>query len=185
MVQCVGSDESLFICLEWKKKNKQETAETAERKLTERIILLLVQRKNSTSKTCVLKTVLSFTGAATNSNRCLRWRQCTGCRWNIHCICLCPKYHSASLILFPQQTTVPPSEILVIIMMCRFFFVWKKSRNLSIQSGIYSIFTQLTGHVRQGGEERLEATSEPFHALMQVGQCFEVTDVTQDLILRD
>lgn len=43
----------------------------------------------------------------------------------------------------------------------------------------------LTGGMGQVGEERLEATGKPLHALMKVGQSLQVTDVTQDLILGD
>lgn len=43
----------------------------------------------------------------------------------------------------------------------------------------------LTGGLGQVGEERLEATGKPLHALMKVGQSLQVTDVTQDLILGD
>lgn len=37
----------------------------------------------------------------------------------------------------------------------------------------------------QVGEERLKPTSEPLHALMEVSQSLQITDVTQDLILGD
>ena len=43
----------------------------------------------------------------------------------------------------------------------------------------------LTGSMRQVGEEGLEATGQPLHALVKVGQSLEVTDVTKDLILGD
>lgn len=43
----------------------------------------------------------------------------------------------------------------------------------------------LTRGMGQVGEERLKPTSEPLHALMEVGQSLQITDVTQDLILGD
>lgn len=43
----------------------------------------------------------------------------------------------------------------------------------------------LTGQVRKIGKESLEAASEPLHALMNVGQSLQVTDISQDLILGD
>lgn len=39
--------------------------------------------------------------------------------------------------------------------------------------------------MRQVGEEGLQATGEPLHALMEVGQSLQVTDVAQDLVLGD
>lgn len=39
--------------------------------------------------------------------------------------------------------------------------------------------------MRQIGEECLEATGKPLHALMKVGKSLQVTDVTEDLILGD
>lgn len=166
---------------------KKTKKQTVERKLTEKIILLLVKCNRSTSKTHVLKKKTEF--CRKSSNRCLRWRHRTRCRWKFHCICLClcQKYHCASFVLFHQKK-ITPSQISTVIMMCRFYFVWKKytySRKFTTKSVVYFTFTQLTGCVRQCGEERLEATGKPFHALVKVGQCLEVTDITQDLILWD
>lgn len=47
------------------------------------------------------------------------------------------------------------------------------------------ILSLLTGGVGQAGEEGLEAGGQPLHALVQVGQSLQVTDVAQDLVLRD
>lgn len=43
----------------------------------------------------------------------------------------------------------------------------------------------LTGCLGQVGEEGLKAAGKPLHALMKVGQSFQVTDITKDLILGD
>lgn len=43
----------------------------------------------------------------------------------------------------------------------------------------------LTLCLGQVGEERLEASGEPLHALVEIGQSLQVADVTQDLILGD
>lgn len=58
-------------------------------------------------------------------------------------------------------------------------YVQKKSQLLPKSNPL------LTRGMRQGGEERLEATSKPLHALMKVGQGFQVTYITEDLILWD
>lgn len=43
---------------------------------------------------------------------------------------------------------------------------------MSATSKFPMLLPLLTGGMRQGGEERLEATSKPLHALMKVGQGF-------------
>lgn len=43
---------------------------------------------------------------------------------------------------------------------------------MSTTSKFPMLLPLLTGGMRQGGEERLEATSKPLHALMKVGQGF-------------